>query len=314
MPERVRLVEALGLVSLRDRLRDVRTGLRGDAFVKPSRFDRSSLSLLWPRFAVPLWLGRQPVRRKVVLTALFNHRPTPIEDGWSVRRRSVLDHRGRDLTYDSHNGTDLAVPPGTVVVAPAPARVLRVSMELHRGGLKVLLDHGGGLLTSYSHLARVERAVGDVLQRGERFALSGMSGMDGIAAFPWLPPHVHFNVWVGPSYVDPFGDVDRPTLWRTSPPTPWQGEASEPWQSSDWDLAAVDRVIDGCRDAAAAARLRSEPQGWRRAGQTFFELAYFPTRFSDRSSLFGTVAPPSPRLHLPVRAEDFDGVVFADEL
>ncbi len=75
---------------------------------------------------------------------LFNRTPTPLEDGWSVRKTQVTDFRGGTLTYDSHNGTDFAVPVGTVVVAPAPGKVLRISSEFNRGGLKVFLDHGRG--------------------------------------------------------------------------------------------------------------------------------------------------------------------------
>jgi hypothetical protein len=52
----------------------------------------------------------------------------------------VRDFRGGTLTYDSHNGTDFAVPPGTIVVAAAPGRVLRASSEFNRGGLKVFVD------------------------------------------------------------------------------------------------------------------------------------------------------------------------------
>lgn len=313
MPERVRLREALGVVPLGERLREARLALAGDPNVPKTRFDASSLRLLMPRLSVPMWLGRQPVPRQVVLTNLFNHRPTPIEAGWSVRRTSVEDFRGRALTYDSHNGTDLAMPPGTVVVAPAPARVLRVSTEFHRGGLKVVLDHGQGLVTSYSHLARVERRVGDVLARGERFALSGMSGIDGLTMFPWLAPHIHFNVWLGPRYVDPFARPGESPLWRTVPPRP-AAPASEPFEDSDWDAAALDRTIAGCRDAAVRARLEAAPPGFRRAGQTFFEAAYFPTRFADRPPLVRTVRERGPWLDLPVRPEDFDGAVLVDEL
>lgn len=311
MPERLRLREALGITPIGLRLTQARLGLVGDPNLPKARFDASSLRLLMPRVSIPMWLGRQPVPRKVVFTNLFNHRPTPIEEGWSVRRRSVLDFRGKTLTYDSHNGTDLAMPPGTVVVAPAPARIVRVSSEFHRGGLKVVLDHGQGLLTSYSHLGRVERREGEVLARGERFALSGMSGLDGLTMFPWLAPHIHFNVWLGARYVDPFGGDGQARLWRTEAPRPAapDGIAAE---DSDWDPEAIERTIEGCLDGPTQRALRSLSPGPIRAGHTFFESAYFPTRFPLRPALVRRVREAGPVLDLPVRPEDFDGAVFVD--
>ena len=55
-------------------------------------------------------------------------------------------------------GADFAVPPGTVVVAAAAGRVLRVSSEFHRGGLKVFVDHGRGLLAHFPHSGGEDRA------------------------------------------------------------------------------------------------------------------------------------------------------------
>ena len=74
------------------------------------------------------------------------------------------DFRGHELTYDSHNGTDFAVPVGTRVTAAADGEVIRVSNEFHRGGLKLFIDHGCGVVTSYNHLATVEVAAGDSIE------------------------------------------------------------------------------------------------------------------------------------------------------
>ena len=129
------LIESLGLRPWRERFRQAAIAPCGAEDVPPSRFDVTSLRLLRPRLAYPLWRGRWVVPRKVFLTNLFNHRQTPVEDGWSVRRTQVEDFRGGQLTYDSHNGTDLSVPRGTLAVAPATARVARVYGEFNRGGL-----------------------------------------------------------------------------------------------------------------------------------------------------------------------------------
>ena len=85
----------------------------------------------------------------------------------------MLDFRGRDLTYDSHNGTDFAVPVGTKVLAAAGGEVVRIVSEFNRGGLKIFIDHGGGLMTTSAHLARPLVKVGQIVARGEAIALSG---------------------------------------------------------------------------------------------------------------------------------------------
>ncbi|MBM4283234.1 MAG: M23 family metallopeptidase, partial [Deltaproteobacteria bacterium] len=133
-------------------LRQAWFALRGDPSVPGSKVGPSSLKIFTPRLAVATWRGQRALGRTVPVVNLVNRTPTPVAQGWSVRVTQVRDFRGRDLTYDSHNGTDFVIPPGTVVVPSAPGRVLSLRSEYNRGGLKLYVDHGGGLLTSYNHL------------------------------------------------------------------------------------------------------------------------------------------------------------------
>jgi hypothetical protein len=43
-------------------------------------------------------------------------------------------------------------------------------------------------------------------------------------------------------------------------------------------------------------------------------MAYYPTRFGDRGSLYWRAHPRRERLAMPFSARDFDGVVFRDAL
>jgi murein DD-endopeptidase MepM/ murein hydrolase activator NlpD len=310
--DRVTLPEALGLLPLRERLRQARIALGGAPHVPPSRWDTSSLALVQPRLGWPLWRGRWVVPRRVILTNLFNHAQTPVEQGWSVRRTSVLDFRGKGSTYDSHNGTDLCVPVGTTVVAPAPGVVVRVWSEFHRGGLKVAIDHGGGLVTSSAHLARALVRPGQRLAAGEPFALSGYAGLDGFVTFPLGVPHVHFNVWLDGVPVDPFARTGETSLWRGGVPRP-PTEPGPPPAPSDWDDAAVLADLDACLHAETRAALRAIVDPVERAGSLVAERNYYPTRFPTRPSLLRAPAPRAERLCLPFRPEDVDGAVFADE-
>lgn len=316
--ERPSLVESMGLTPPRERLRQALIALRGDVDVPPSKFGLSSLRLLSPRLALPLWRGRYAVHRQVVLSNLFNHRQTPIELGWSVARTQIEDFRGRGSTYDSHNGTDLCVPRGTPMVAPASGVVVRVVSEFHRGGLKLAIDHGDGLITSSAHLARVLVAEGEPVRRGQVVAITGYSGLDSLVSFPFGIPHIHFNVWLDGAPVDPFARAQiagEASLWHGDWPAPVPAALEpEPPTPSSYEPARVDAIIASCVTAPVRARLAAITEPTARGGAVVFERNYYPTRFRDHGSPLAAVHPRRPRLHLPFSAALFDGVVFRDEL
>jgi murein DD-endopeptidase len=295
------------------RAREAWLAVRGDASVPATRFGLSSLGILHPGLSIRTWLGVRRADRRVPISCLYNHTPTPLEDGWSVRKTQVRDFRGGTLTYDSHNGTDFAVPVGTVVVAAAPGLVQRISSEFNRGGLKVFIDHGRGLVTTSNHLARALVEVGQVVARGQPIALSGYSGIDAVVAFPWSVPHVHFNVWLDGEYVDPFAAGGEPPLWlHGNQPRPAAADLDEPPVTpTAWDPAAIAAAIDLCADLAIRQALQQEPDLGRRAMDLLFLRNYFPTRFAGRPPVYPESHPRQPWLTLPFRAADVVGVTFA---
>jgi murein DD-endopeptidase len=249
--------ETFGITPIATRLAEMAVTFRGAEGVPPSRFDASSLGIFQPGLALRTWLGRRRADRRVPVYNLFNRTPTPIADGWSVRKTQVRDFRGGALTYDSHNGTDFAVPPGTIVVAAAPGRVLRVSSEFNRGGLKVFVDHGRGLVTTSNHLGRALVREGDLVRRGQPIALSGASGIDMVLTFPWNAPHLHFNVWLNGEPVDPFAEPGEGSLWRRqNEPVPDDGTADDGGVApTAWDAGTVDAALAAC--GSSCARWRS---------------------------------------------------------
>lgn len=320
MRERIGLVEALGVTPFGKTAREVALALRGDTSTPKTRFGLSSLRNFHPRLGAALWMGKKPAGRRVPITNLFNYHQPPPELGWSVRVTDVRDFRGGGNTYDSHNGTDFAIPPGTAVVAAAPGTVIRVSSEFHRGGRKILLDHGHGLVTSYNHLARPLVTPGQRVKRGQRIAFSGYSGIDALVGFPWAPPHVHFNVWLDGEYVDPFTpiDSDEPSLWRRrNDPVPAAlGElGDDAIPPSHWDDGAMARAVEACLHPGTRAEIEGSPTAAERAGALLMHLAYFPTRFQRGAlgpgfSLFCEPHGRQPRLDLPLCHRDYDGVLF----
>lgn len=75
-----------------------------------------------------------------------------------------------------HYGVDIAVPTGTPVLAPAAGRVTLAEPDLFYSGGTVILDHGYGLSSSFLHLSRVDVAVGEELQPGDRLGAVGATG------------------------------------------------------------------------------------------------------------------------------------------
>lgn len=94
-----------------------------------------------------------------------------------------------------HRGVDYGVPPGTPVRAAGPGRVA-FAAPVAGEGLFVTLDHGRGLVTTYSYLSALGVGAGVSVERGEVVGLSG----DG---HPGGPPLLHFGVRVGGRYMDP---------------------------------------------------------------------------------------------------------------
>lgn len=99
-------------------------------------------------------------------------------------------------TLRSHQGVDYVIPEGTRVFATADGVVAELKGRNSTSGTTVVIDHGNGYTTSYSHLqsAKVER--GERVQRGDIIALSGDSGLS-------LAPHLHYEVRYNGMRVDP---------------------------------------------------------------------------------------------------------------
>ncbi len=75
-----------------------------------------------------------------------------------------------------HYGIDIAAPAGTRVSAPAPGFVALAEPDLFFTGGTVMIDHGHGLTSVYSHLASLSVAVGDRVARGDELGTVGATG------------------------------------------------------------------------------------------------------------------------------------------
>ena len=75
-----------------------------------------------------------------------------------------------------HYGVDVAAPEGAPVYAPADGVVVLAEPDLYYTGGTVMLDHGYGLTSLYSHLSRLDVSVGQALAQGDPVGGAGASG------------------------------------------------------------------------------------------------------------------------------------------
>ena len=203
----------------------------------------SSAGLVRPDLSLPAYDGRIPDGGVSPIYNFFDRTGGGKGFHTSVTRRHARDWRGGRLSYDEHDGTDFVCPPGTPVVVSAPGVLVAVRDTWLRGGITAMVDHGDGIVTHYTHLSLVLAQVGTSLARGEVVGLSGVSGLDLVLFFPWVPPHVHYMVWDCGRPVDPFaapGEEPRCEWLKRNEPTSSGALPGERVPS----IADVDNTVD----------------------------------------------------------------------
>lgn len=96
----------------------------------------------------------------------------------------------------AHQGVDFTVGEGSRVFATADGRVADVITRRTSSGNTVVIDHGNGYATSYSHLGKIYVRKGQTVRRGDIIAQSGNTGLS-------LAPHLHYEVRHNGMRVDP---------------------------------------------------------------------------------------------------------------
>ena len=101
-------------------------------------------------------------------------------------------HTGMDFTVCANNLNIYAAAPGTVIFAG----------NLPIKGNFTLIDHGWGIYTGYAHQVEQFIKVGDTVEKGQRIGSIGNTGRS-------LGPHLHWEVWVNGTPVDPLEWVEK---------------------------------------------------------------------------------------------------------
>lgn len=124
----------------------------------------------------------------------------------SANRAGFADHRvykyhGREIDREVHLGVDLASIANSSVTAANSGRVISTE-KIGIFGNTVVIDHGFGLCTTYSHLSRFLVKKGEMVKKGEIIAKTGSTGLAG-------GDHLHFGVGVNNVFVNPLEWWDK---------------------------------------------------------------------------------------------------------
>ena len=86
-----------------------------------------------------------------------------------------------------HYGIDIAAKQGTHIKSSADGIVTMAEDDLYYTGGTVIMDHGHGISTIYSHLENVLVSVGDKINQGDIIGTVGSTGRS-------TGPHLDFRI------------------------------------------------------------------------------------------------------------------------
>lgn len=95
-----------------------------------------------------------------------------------------------------HKGIDIAWGYGVPIVATANGKVQRVDFESMGLGVNMVIRHKYGFYTRYGHLDKSIVEKGQEVRRGQIIGYMGSTGLS-------TGPHLHYEVRIGTSVVDP---------------------------------------------------------------------------------------------------------------
>lgn len=104
-------------------------------------------------------------------------------------------YQGTDIDHQVHQGEDLASLERSLIPA-ANHGVVVFADSLGIYGQSVILDHGLGVFSLYSHLSQIDVQKGDRLEKGKPLGRTGFTGMAG-------GDHLHFSMILQGEFVDP---------------------------------------------------------------------------------------------------------------
>lgn len=94
-----------------------------------------------------------------------------------------------------HLALDIAAPEGANIIAPSNGVVVLTDNFFYSGNI-IVIDHGMGLFTSYSHLHKISIEVGEMVESGHVIGEVGSTGRV-------TGPHLHWSVYLTSTRINP---------------------------------------------------------------------------------------------------------------
>jgi murein DD-endopeptidase MepM/ murein hydrolase activator NlpD len=130
----------------------------------------------------PLWAG--------IFLRFPNSKPMA-----SFAQERAYHYNGKEIDRQTHLGVDLASLGQSPVPAANSGRVAFAG-PLGIYGNTVVLDHGCGLFSMYSHLSRIETEIKKQVRKGDSLGRSGSTGMAG-------GDHLHYAMLIHGVFINP---------------------------------------------------------------------------------------------------------------
>jgi murein DD-endopeptidase MepM/ murein hydrolase activator NlpD len=130
-------------------------------------------------------------------------RPEPVEAGFVMPASgpvtSYFGYRYHPILHFTrlHAGIDIGASWGSPVVAAADGQVAAAGWA-GGYGREVKIVHGGGVMSLYGHMSAIVAQPGSFVRAGQVIGYVGSSGLS-------TGPHLHFEVRVGGTPVNPLG-------------------------------------------------------------------------------------------------------------
>ena len=100
-----------------------------------------------------------------------------------------------DAPRSPHLATDIRGKEGTPILAPKDGRAVLVANHFYGGNI-VILDHGGGLFSSYSHMQKHNILEGELVKKGTVIGFVGSTGRV-------TGPHLHWTIYLNKNRINP---------------------------------------------------------------------------------------------------------------
>jgi len=153
--------------------------------IAPRTYDIQRIDGLPPAQVTPPPAVLERIKRENTMIAAVRQRNTARQDflqGWIWPAQGPVSGvygsqrilNGEPRT--PHYGIDIAAPAGSPVIAPAGGEVVLAEKDIYFTGGTIIIDHGMGINSAFSHLQSLNVKVGQQVKQGEQIGTVGSTG------------------------------------------------------------------------------------------------------------------------------------------